>query len=136
MAHEVAGMRRAELEVFEGRLAWSIPPERTKNGAPSFVPLAPLAAEVIHSLPRIGRSQLVFTTTGKAAISGWSKSKARLDRRMLELARAEAEERGRDPAEVTIADWRLHDLRRTAATAARPGLDRPPSHSATAPPCP
>jgi integrase len=35
---------------------------------------------------------------------------------MLAVARKEAEQRGEDPEKVTIAPWRLHDLRRTAAS--------------------
>ena len=41
---------------------------------------------------------LMFTTTGRTPVSGWSKLKARLD------------------ATMNIPPWRLHDLRRTAAT--------------------
>jgi integrase len=41
---------------------------------------------------------IVFTTNGKTVVSGWSKTKRRLDEAM------------------SIPHWRLHDLRRTAAT--------------------
>jgi hypothetical protein len=40
----------------------------------------------------------MFTTTGTTPISGWSKTKGRLD------------------AAMKTAPWRLHDLRRTAVT--------------------
>ncbi len=49
-------------------------------------------------------------------VSGFSKIKKRLDAKMLTLAQRAAVEAGHDPAEVTIPPWRLHDLRRTAAT--------------------
>ena len=60
-------------------------------------------------LPRTeNEAGLVFTTTGKTPISGYSKGKARLD----EIVRAVAAEEG-----CSVPDpWRFHDLRRTAAT--------------------
>jgi integrase len=91
--NEVAGMRSAELE---GNI-WTIPGSRTKNHRPHIVPLPKMASDLII-VPV--DSDLVFTTTGTSPVSGWSKSKARLDRIM-----------GED-----IPPWRLHDLRRTAAT--------------------
>jgi len=48
---------------------------------------------------RIEDANLVFTTTGRSPVSGWSKIKDRLDEAM-----------GKPP------HWILHDLRRTAAT--------------------
>jgi integrase len=93
--NEVAGMLRAELG-DEG--IWSIPSERTKNKRPHIVPLPPLARDLLAGLPRI-EGGLVFTTNGRTPISGWSKIKVRLDGLMGDV-----------PA------WRLHDLRRTAAT--------------------
>jgi integrase len=73
--------------------------------------LSEAAIEVLRSLPRIGDG-LVFTTTGETAVSGFSKSKRRLDAVMLEAKRAELGTRSGD----AIPGWTLHDLRRTAAT--------------------
>jgi integrase len=92
--NEVAGMRRAELS-GDG-VTWNIPGERTKNKRPHVVPLAPLAREILATVA--GDGELVFTTTGRSPVSGWSKIKTRLDGAMA------------------IPPWRLHDLRRTAAT--------------------
>jgi integrase len=92
--NEVAGMRRTELSA-DGS-AWAMPGTRTKNRRPHIVPLPPLARELIASVPCAG--ELIFTTTGRKPVSGWSKVKRRLDSRM------------------NIPPWRLHDLRRTAAT--------------------
>ena len=92
--NEVAGMRRSELN--DDTAAWTIPGQRTKNRRPHIVPIAPLARKLINSIPVAG--DLVFTTTGRSPVSGWSKIKARLDRTM------------------ETAPWRIHDLRRTAAT--------------------
>lgn len=60
------------------------------------------ALEIINSLPRFAGANYLFTTTGNTAVSGFSRAKERLDRVMLAVAKIEAEERGEDPAEVTI----------------------------------
>ena len=96
--NEVAGITRAELGDDDGA-TWNIPGARTKNKRPHVVPLAPLAREILNSVRSIaGEAGLVFTTTGRSPVSGWSKIKRRLDEAMK------------------IPTWRLHDLRRTAAT--------------------
>ena len=113
---EVAGMRRDEL-TEDG--AWVIPAERAKNHRKHVVHLAPLAREAVASAPQV-EGPFVFTTTGRSPISGWSKAKAALGAAMLQVARAEAEAEGRDPSEVAVPAWRLHDLRRSCAS----GLQR------------
>jgi len=112
---EVGGLTDGELHLGVAT-NWSIPAGRTKNGRAHTVPLSPLAREVLSTVPRIDGSGLLFTTDGRVPISGWSKGKAALDRRMLEVAQAEARERGNDPANIQLTGWRLHDLRRTAAS--------------------
>jgi integrase len=96
---EVAGMRRVELS-DDG--TWSLPGARTKNKKPHVVPLPPLACELISGA--MGRGDLIFSTTGFTPVSGWSKTKRRLDRLMRTFAQRD------------IEPWRLHDLRRTCAT--------------------
>jgi integrase len=108
--NEVAGMRSGELG--EDGAVWTVPGERTKNHRTHLVPLAPLAREIIAAVPRVEGTH-VFSTNGRSPISGWSKTKAQLDKLMLEIARAEA---ARDPAEVVIPRWTIHDLRRSAAS--------------------
>ncbi|WIJ26620.1 tyrosine-type recombinase/integrase [Devosia sp. RR2S18] len=110
---EVAGMTRAEIAAGD---LWHIPPERTKNGLPHDVPLSGLALETIRAVPALAKSKLVFTTSGDTPVSGWSKAKRAIDAAMLKAARAEAVERGNDPEAVSIPEWRIHDLRRTAAS--------------------
>ena len=95
--NEVAGMRRAELS--EDGATWTIPGARTKNKRLHVMPLPPLARDVLGTVRRIESGDgLVFTTTGRTPVSGWSRLKHRLD------------------ADMRIDPWRLHDLRRTAAT--------------------
>jgi integrase len=72
---EVAGMHREELD---GE-TWTIPGERTKNHRTHKVPLAPLARDIIDGVPRIDGCPLLFSTTGRTPVSGWSKIKKRVD---------------------------------------------------------
>jgi integrase len=107
--NEVAGMTRAELS--EDGATWSLPGSRTKNTRPHIVPLSPMARDLIASVKGKGEgSSFIFTTTGRSRVSGWSRTKKRLDAAMLAIAK---KERGKD---AVIAPWRLHDLRRTAVT--------------------
>jgi integrase len=105
---EIARMTRDELsdDVATVRL----PAGRTKNSRPHDVPLAPLAREILSNTRRIEGCAYVFSTDGKTPVPGFSRFKKRLDAEMLAAAVAE---RGEG---ATIAPWRLHDLRRAAAT--------------------
>jgi integrase len=93
---ELAAMRWSEIDT-EAK-TWVIPGERSKNGKPHVVPLSAYALAVLDSVPRFLDCDFVFTTTRKTPISGFSKMLARL---------SEAS---------NTTDWRLHDLRRTAAS--------------------
>jgi integrase len=98
--NEVAGMMRQELSDD----MWRLPGDRTKNHREHLVPLPQLALDLIPQ-----GEGFVFSTTGTTPVSGWSRLKRRLDDAMLEIARKER-------ADVVIAKWVLHDLRRTAVT--------------------
>ena len=93
---EVAGMRWSELS--EDGATWTIPAARTKNWRVHDVPLSPLAQSIIAGVTKI-EGDFVFTTTGRTSVSGFSRVKARLDVLM-----------------GAVPPWRIHDLRRTAAT--------------------
>lgn len=93
---EVAAMRWSELDLERGR--WTIKKERAKNGKAHIVHLSPQSLAILNNLPILDGSDLVFTTTGRSAVSGFSKAKVWLDTR------------------TQVFDWRLHDLRRTSAT--------------------
>ena len=117
---EVGDMGWGELK---DRSLWTIPGSRTKNGAEHDVPLSPPAQDILSRAPRITGSQFVFTTSGVRPISGYSQAKERLDALMLQIARQETTEAGQDATAVTLAPWRLHDLRRSAASGmARMGI--------------
>jgi integrase len=93
---EVATMEWGELDL--ARQVWLLPAVKSKNAQAHEIHLAPLAMEIIESLPLIGK-RWVFTTNGEKPVSGWSVAKAKLDQLMGETQ-----------------PWRLHDLRRTAAS--------------------
>jgi integrase len=94
---EVAGMTWAELS--DDLSIWTIPASRAKNGATHIVPLSAPAQELLRGAPRLG--ELAFPGL-RSTFNGFSKAKATLD------------------AKSGVTNWRLHDLRRTAAT----GLQR------------
>jgi integrase len=104
--NEVARITREEL-ADDG--TWQLTGARTKNRRPHAVPLPSGARALLAALPGDG-GYLFSTNGGRSPVSGWSRMKRRLDAAMLALAR---EERG---GKATIPPWRLHDLRRTAAT--------------------
>lgn len=121
--NEVAGLEWSELRREPG--VWTLPGARAKNGEPSIIPLNAPAIAVLDTLAgctdeaerKWPQNGLVFSTTGNRPISGFSRAKARLDAVMLELARKDAEEASENAELVTLAPWRLHDARRTLATA-------------------
>jgi len=99
---EVAGMRWED--VSEDLDLWTIPGSETKNGKPHLVPLTEDAQAILGGhVPEIGeRAGLVFPGRVGTQFSGWSRSKADLDK------------------SAGVTGWRIHDLRRTLAT----GLQR------------
>jgi integrase len=117
---EIVGMRWGEVD-FEKKL-WSLPASRTKNKRSHALPLSSAAINILKGLPRIEKDAgLVFPARVAAVrnavpVSGHSKAKLRLDHAIAELARSE------DSA--PLAQWGLHDLRRsTASGLARLGVD-------------
>jgi integrase len=77
--------------------------------------LAPEVRALLAGITKVEKSDLVFTTTGKTPVSGFTKAKARLDGDVQELRAKAAAEVGKSAPEA-IPGWRLHDFRRTAVT--------------------
>lgn len=123
---EVAGLTWSELD--RAGAVWNLPKERSKNDEANIVPLNRHAIAVLDKLagvegkkdPKWPRTGLIFTTTGKTTVSGFSRAKRRLDADMAELAEQDALEAGEGVEAVSAGSWRLHDARRTLAT----GLQR------------
>jgi integrase len=99
--------------VSEKSKSWTIPATRFKSDAEHLVPLSNDVCALLETLPRFSGRDFMFTTTDG---DGLSKSKSRLDERMLTTLRAMARRRGDDPAQVKLPDWVLHDLRRVVRT--------------------
>ena len=119
---EVAGMGWSELSA--DKATWTIPKERAKNGKAHLVHLAPEARAILAEVPRFARvdeagqtvtSDLVFTTTGGAPVSGFGHAKAKLDE-MIEADRGKAAAEAGEDKPDPLPGWRLHDFRRTAVT--------------------
>lgn len=101
---EVSGIAVSELDLNDTAPMWVIPGERTKNGEPNRVPLSPIAVKLIKEAMQLaGESAWLFPSRkseSEGAIDPHAATKA------LERARPD----------IGIADVRVHDLRRTAAT--------------------
>jgi integrase len=100
---EVASMEWRELDLEEG--VWKLPKERTKNKRPHEIPLPPAAIEILKSVPRVEpkrgpdgrpRPALVFSTTGRTAVSGFSRAKAAIDAAIMQRL-----QKGRMPEATT-----------------------------------
>ena len=114
----LTGARRDEIaagtwaEIALEAKTWTIPAGRTKNGEEHEIPLSDTAIDILKDLPRIaGKSGVVFTTTGRSRVSGFSKAKRAIDASTLEILE---KDHGEDA--VAPPHWTLHDLRRTVAT--------------------
>lgn len=120
---EVAGLDWRELD--RASAIWTLPGERSKNGEANIIPLNRHALAALDRLaglaeadrPEWPRKGLLFTTTGATHVSGFSRAKSRLDALTEQLAKQQAVEAGQDENAAGVAPWRLHDARRTLATA-------------------
>lgn len=99
---EVSNIRHEDIDLSAA--LWTLPPEATKAGRVHDVPLSQAALELLESLPRFDGPFIFTSTDGQRPVSGFSKAKKALDEKILEN-------------EGKVAPWRIHDLRRTAATA-------------------
>lgn len=115
---EVAGLPWKELSEADSR--WKIEAARAKNNRDHLVHLNALAMAELSALGWRRRG-LVFTTTGDTPISGFTRLKAQIDRHMLAILQQAENERadaaGEAPHLIELKPWRLHDIRRTGATA-------------------
>jgi integrase len=126
---EVAGMNWGELS--DDISTWTMPGERTKNGAVHMVPLSGPAGDLLCGLlpadagqakraiaERRASAALVLPGAVGTSFAGWSKAKAALDKGITEARATAAAVAGTTAA--PLVPWSVHDLRRTVAT----GLQR------------
>ena len=90
---KVAAMRWQDIAI-DG--TWTIPAEAREKGNARELVLPGAALDIINAQPRFADNPFVFAGRGNSHFSGYSKSKAAFD------------------AKVRLAQWQLHDLRRTA----------------------
>src|SRR5262249_21152052 len=91
--NEAARMSRDELD---GSL-WTLPADRNKTKVDLERPLSQTALELLHSLPWFEGCPYFFTNEGRKPFSSFSRAKAAFDTKC-----------------DGVADWHLHDLRRTS----------------------
>lgn len=77
------------------------------------------SSDVLAAIPRQVDDKskpidLVFTTTGKTPISGYSRAKAALDTAIVKARAKMAAEEGKESRK--LVPWRLHDFRRTGVS--------------------
>jgi integrase len=110
----LTGCRRAEIgglkwsEIDREKCAINLPSDRTKNGRPHSIPLAPLALSIIESVPHRAGRDLMFGV-GPRGFRGWTLAKVALEDRV----RQHRQKMGGLPP---MPEWRTHDLRRSVAT--------------------
>ena len=92
--NEIGNLQWSEIDLSRKLIV--LPPDRTKNGRGLELPLSTQALAVIERTPRRNTTPFLFSDAN--GYKGWDQDKGRLD------------------ARLGIAPWRLHDLRRTAAT--------------------
>jgi len=79
-----------------------LPASRMKNGLPFDLPITPLMASILETIPRFEGSPYVCTTNGKSSLRHWDRAKKSID------------------AKSGVTGWQHRDLRRTMQT----GLQR------------
>jgi len=109
---EVRAARWSEFDI-EKRL-WTIPTERAKNGHPHSIYLTDAMLGLLEQIPRFKDCDLLFPAArnSRNPMSGDQKIKDRIDARVRK-ARSES-------GAPALANWCVHDFRRTIAT----GLQR------------
>lgn len=96
---EVASMRWADIDLDAKN--WVLASEDTKSARAHLVPLTSQMIELLQSTPQFG--PYVWSSDGETFVKGFSKTKKKLN---TFIASGGNE----------LPPWRLHDLRRTAAT--------------------
>jgi integrase len=99
---EIGGLRWSEIDLDAGTL--TISPERSKNHRAHTLPITPLAAEILKSVPKMAGRALLFGQRSSDGYAGW----------VMALAALRARLKGKlsDKSE----SWTPHDIRRSVVT--------------------
>ena len=99
---EVTGIANRELSLNDTAPMWTVPGNRSKNGRANRVPLSQLAVQLMKEARELAPSSdwLFPGAAGKGPIDPHTPTKALSRSRVL----------------IGLNDFRVHDLRRTAAT--------------------
>ena len=125
--NEIAEAKRSEFSLAAE--TWILPATRSKNKRSHLRHLSPQAVAILNALPQVGDvvrppavprtgravrdavvvADLLFSTTGRTPISGFSKVRDRLQELMVKEAK-------RLDLPPPADDWQFHDLRRSLVT--------------------
>ena len=94
---EIGGLRWTEIDRDAATI--TLPASRVKNGHEHTLPLTTLALEIIGSIEQVVGRDHLFGDRSVNGFTGWGAAKDDLDQRLDK-----------------VAEWRLHDLRRSVAT--------------------
>ena len=135
----LTGQRRAEVATIRwphidlDNALWTLPKANTKSKRIHDVPLSPAAVDLLKRLPRFPKpkeenpttrkepNDFVFTTTsGERPISGYSKAKETLEKKITERLREHQEKpvsrKHVSKDDLALDEWHIHDIRRTLTT--------------------
>lgn len=99
---EVTGIAMVEIDLSHTASMWTVPGARSKNGEPNRVPLSPVAVRLVRAAMQLaGGAPWLFPSPKGDAPTG---------------SHAPTRALGRAREALGVEDFRVHDLRRTAAT--------------------
>ncbi len=109
---EMSNADRREWHLHGNAWKWEIPAERMKGKEAHVVPVTADIREIYDDCPKKGRYLFSFNGEKPMSIAN-TVTKDRVDAEMLKVLREIAVERGENPADIELAHWVNHDIRRT-----------------------
>ena len=95
---EIGGACWSEFDDPKRPTAWTLAATRAKTGRAHKLPIMPMAAAIISTVPKMVNRDQLFGARSDGGFSAWDKCKQALD------------------ARSGVRNWKLHDLRRSVAT--------------------
>jgi integrase len=114
-AGEIKNLELPEINAADSLIEFS--GAKYKNGRPHIVPITPMVAAIVATLPQFEKCSFVVTTTGTVAIDCDTYLKEKIVDAVRKARREAIEDAGGNPDDAKpMPDWRLHDIRRTMRT--------------------